>query len=99
MGTGDVRADLAAAVRHRRVVTFTYRGLQRRVLPAIVGVLNGVETLHAFQVGGESRNGGVPQWRNFHLADVAGLAVSDETFDGNPPGYGDPAFEQVVAAL
>jgi predicted DNA-binding transcriptional regulator YafY len=96
---GDVRADLVAAVRHRRVVRFTYRGLPRRVQPAVVGILNGVETLHAFQVGGSSRNGGLPQWRNFHLEDIAGLAVTTETFDNPPPGYGDPDFEQVAAAL
>jgi predicted DNA-binding transcriptional regulator YafY len=94
-----VHARLAGAIRDRRVVTFAYDGLPRTVRPAVLGVLAGHETLHGYQTGGGSRHGGLPQWRNFTVDRIAGLAVLEETFEDDPPGYGHVDFDPVYAAL
>jgi len=95
-----MREELIAAVRGRRIVTFTYQGFPRRVQPAAVGVDNGgTETLHAYQVDGGSKRGGLPDWRNFHVAAIEGLVVLDEVFGPNPPGYARAPFEPTYAAL
>jgi hypothetical protein len=96
-----MREQLTAAIEQRRLVTFTYEGYARRVQPAAYGVGNrkGKETLHAYQVGGESRRGGVPHWRNFHVDKIESLAVLDEVFGPNPPGFSPHAFPTVMAAL
>lgn len=96
-----MREQLVAAIQGRRTVTFTYEGLPRTVQPAAVGAIAGTgqDTLHAYQVGGGSKRGGVPHWRNFALAKITDLAVLDEVFGPNPPGYGRPSFSTVYAAL
>jgi predicted DNA-binding transcriptional regulator YafY len=98
-GEAPLRDLLVTAIRQRRVVTFTYDALPRTVQPAALGVLAGHETLHAYQVGGGSKRGGIPEWRNFALAKITGLAVLDAVFGPDPPGYGHPSFSTVYAAL
>jgi hypothetical protein len=95
-----VRDELTAAIQQRKILTFTYQGLPRRVQPAAYGVDHGgAETLHAYQVAGGSKHGGIPEWRNFHVDGIADLAVLDEVFGPNPPGYGQVPFDPVYAAL
>jgi hypothetical protein len=96
-----VRDQLTAAIEQRRVVTFTYEGYPRRVQPAAFGIGNrkGKETLHAYQVDGGSRRGGIPSWRNFHVERIESLAVLDEVFGPNPPGFNPRPFPQTLAAL
>jgi hypothetical protein len=95
-----MRDQLVSAVQGRRYVTFTYRGFPRRVQPAAVGVdQGGADTLHAYQVDGGSKRGGIPYWRNFHLDGIEGLAVLDEVFGPNPPGFTRAPFEPTYAAL
>jgi hypothetical protein len=96
-----VRDQLTTAIQQRKIVTFTYEGLSRRVQPAAYGVGNrkGKETLHAYQVGGESKRGGVPHWRNFHVEKISSLTVLDEVFGPNPPGFNATPFPQTQVAL
>ena len=96
-----VRDQLTAAIQQRRIVTFTYRGRSRRVQPAAYGVGNrkGKETLHAYQVGGESERGGIPHWRNFHVEQIESLAVLDEVFGPNPPGFNPTPFPRTEVSL
>jgi hypothetical protein len=95
-----VRDELTAAVTNRRIVTFTYQGFPRRVQPAEVGVnRKGKDTLHAYQVDGGSKRGGIPHWRNFHVEDMQGLAVLDEVFGPNPPGYESAGFTTTYVSL
>ncbi|HEV2889064.1 MAG TPA: WYL domain-containing protein [Frankiaceae bacterium] len=96
-----MRDQLTAAIQQRKIVTFTYQGHERRVQPAAFGVGNrkGKETLHAYQVGGGSRRGGVPHWRNFHVEGITALTVLDEVFGPNPPGFNPTPFPQTQVAL
>lgn len=96
-----MREELTNAIQQRRIVTFTYEGHPRRVQPAAYGVGNrkGKETLHAYQVDGGSRRGGIPHWRNFHVERIESLTVLDEVFGPNPPGYSPNPFPQTQVAL
>ena len=96
-----MRDQLTAAIEQRKIVTFTYQGFQRRVQPAAYGVGNrkGKDTLHAYQVGGESKRGGIPHWRNFHVESIQSLTVLDEVFGPNPPGFNPTPFPQTQVAL
>lgn len=96
-----MRDQLTTAIQQRKIVTFTYEGLSRRVQPAAFGVGNrkGKETLHAYQVGGESKRGGVPHWRNFHVDKMSAVTVLDEVFGPNPPGFNPTPFPQTQVAL
>lgn len=86
-----MRDQLTTAIQQRRIVTFTYQGFARRVQPAAFGVdAGGKDTLHAYQVDGQSKRGGIPHWRNFHTDEITGLAVLDEVFGPNPPGFRSP---------
>ena len=84
-----MRDELIAAIEQRRVVMFTYQGQQRFVQPAAYGAGNrkGKDTLHGYQVDGGSRRGGIPHWRNFHVDQIESLAVLDDVFATNPPGF------------
>lgn len=96
-----MRDQLTTAIQQRKIVTFTYEGLSRRVQPAAFGVGNrkGKETLHAYQIGGESQRGGVPHWRNFHVDKMSAVTVLDEVFGPNPPGFNPSPFPQTQVAL
>lgn len=96
-----MRDQLTTAIQQRKIVTFTYQGHERRVQPAAYGVGNrkGKETLHAYQVGGGSKRGAIPHWRNFHVEAITALTVLDEVFGPNPPGYNPTPFPQTQVAL
>ena len=94
-----MRDELTAAIEQRKYVTFTYQGQPRRVQPAAFGVdAAGHDTLHAYQVDGGSKRGKLPHWRNFHADTIEGLAVTDEVFGPNPPGFRSP-FATTHASL
>lgn len=96
-----MRDQLTTAIEQRKIVTFTYQGHERRVQPAAYGVGNrkGKETLHAYQIGGGSKRGGVPHWRNFHVDGISSLQVLDEVFGPNPPGFNPRPFPTTHVAL
>lgn len=96
-----MRDQLTTAIQQRKIVTFTYQGRERRVQPAAYGIGNrkGKDTLHAYQIGGDSSRGGIPHWRNFHVEQIESLTVLDEVFGPNPPGFHERPFPQTLVAL
>ena len=96
-----MRDQLIAAIEQRRMVEFTYQGQLRRVQPAAYGVggRKGKDTLHAYQLGGGSRRGHLPDWRNFHVEQITELTVMDQVFGPNPPGFNPRPFPTTHAAL
>jgi hypothetical protein len=77
---------IRAAITGRRLVRFSFRGCVRIAEPHDYGIRDGVVQLLVYQVGGESRSGGLPQWRWIVVADMTALEVLDASFDG---GRGD----------
>jgi hypothetical protein len=79
-----VNNDLVRAIRERRLIEFAYKGgAARTAEPHDYGVLKGVESLVAFQIGGASRSGGLVGWRQFSVAEMQGLRILDRRFPGS----------------
>lgn len=78
----SVDQQIRTAIRDLRVVSFTLRGLERRAEPHDYGVLNGVEKLFFYQIGGSSRSGPPIGWRWAVVADIENLAVLEQQFPG-----------------
>lgn len=86
------------AIRDRRLVRFRYKTTMRVVEPHLLGYDGqGHLTLSAWQRSGGSGVG----WRDFHLAKVNGIAVTDQSFSGPRPDYnpGDKTIARVVCSL
>jgi hypothetical protein len=85
------------AVLERRLVEFNLHGLQRVAEPHLYGICKGVEQILVFQVGGQSRSGGLPNWRRVDVVEMSGLRVLDDFFaarlEALPPGW-----DQILAA-
>lgn len=78
-------ATLRAAIRERRVVTFTLNGRHRVAEPHDYGIINGKPKLFCYQIGGESGSSPPTGWRWAELAKMADLRVLDRHFDGPRP--------------
>jgi hypothetical protein len=55
--------------------------------------------LHAWPSGGGSRTGGLPEWRNFRLADIVVLTVVNDTFVGPQQGFNADRFHHVIYSI
>jgi hypothetical protein len=75
-------ASLRFAIQHRRLIQFTYQGVQRIAEPHDYGVSRDRIKLLAFQVRGQSKSP-LPDWRLFDVARMERLVVLDETFRGS----------------
>jgi hypothetical protein len=95
--------NLTSAIRQRRLVEFTYDGLERVVVPAAYGRNNntGNELLRGYQVRGRDAARPIPAWSVFRVDKIVGGRVLDEQFADDPPGYqpGDSAMDVIFAQL
>ena len=85
------------AIAEHRVLALTYSQTDRTVEPHLLGYdSDGDLTLAAWQLTGTGEG-----WRDFHLAKVTGLAMTEVTFPGPRPTYnpGDKTIRQVVCRL
>ena len=74
-----------SAIRERRMLGFVYRGLARIAEPHVAGIKGGRQGMLAYQTGGQSSSGGLPEWRRFYLDEISGLHMLKEGFDGPRP--------------
>lgn len=89
---------ICKAIAGRMVISFHYKGVNRKVEPHIVGRDgDGDLTLSAWQLSGGSGVG----WRDFHISKMMGVTVTDEAFPGARPGYNpnDTTLKQVLCRL
>ncbi|HEX4338481.1 MAG TPA: hypothetical protein VH062_21395 [Polyangiaceae bacterium] len=70
------------AIANKRLLRLTLRGLTRLVEPHDYGLKKGVPQLLAFQVGGMSNSGGLPNWRWILLGQTTDVVVLEDTFAG-----------------
>ena len=73
------------AIASKQLIEFYYRNLPRIVEPHVYGVTNGVRQVLGYQTGGQSSNGGLPDWRRFDLNQMSRLAILAPTFLGRRP--------------
>ena len=81
--------SICAAIRDKHLVSFTYDGHSRVVIPAAHGPhkTTGNLVLRGYQIRGTSSSRSVPLWDLFLVDNMVGLRVLDETFTGTPPQY------------
>jgi hypothetical protein len=90
---------LVAAIHDQRVVEFEYGSRHRIAEPHTLGVsTSGVKQLLSYQIGGESRSGGLPDWRRFDLDGILDLTVREQGFPRRPTPSGEHArWETLIA--
>lgn len=77
--------QIIKAIRGKRLIEFIYHGLQRIAEPHVFGYLNGIKQLLVYQIRGQSRSGGLPNWRRVDIHEMSQLGILDETFPGRRP--------------
>jgi hypothetical protein len=81
---------LRMAITQRRKIRFFYDGKERLAEPHDYGIQGGKARLLAYQTGGQSNSGRLPDWRWIDVSKITGLEVLNETFAGNrnaPSGH------------
>lgn len=73
------------AIRGKKLIEFYYRGLPRIAEPHVYGITNGARQLLGYQTGGQSSNGGLPDWRRFDLDQISQLTILAGSFPGRRP--------------
>ncbi len=87
------------AIKNRRLLSFRYHGHPRLVEPHLLGVTTaGNLALSAYQVGGSSDSGAVPDWRLFAVTEMRELQSTSSSFAGTRPKY-NPADTRMTRIL
>lgn len=99
----NVREEVCRAIQTRALLSFTYEGLPRVVIPCALGQhkSTGNLLLRSFQVRGTTESGSLPLWRLYDLSAVSRLEVLSESFEDAPAGYrrSDRAFAAIICQL
>jgi hypothetical protein len=95
-----MESQIIRAIRERLVIEFDYNDLHRVVEPHLLGeTVNGV-ALSAFQIGGQSSRGTLPDWVLCYLDDVQNLVVTTQKFSRHPDfNAGDKKFRSVKSSV
>ena len=94
--------DISQAIANKHLITFNYDGYSRTVEPHTYGIDGkGHKALRAYQVGGGSSSGEYRGWKLFHVSEMRGVTVMQDTFASARSGYkrGDTAFSAIHAQL
>jgi TfoX/Sxy family transcriptional regulator of competence genes len=79
----DVNQDLLRAISEKHLIEFVYKtGRSRIAEPHDYGISNGVESLLAYQISGESSSRSPHGWKQLAVADIHQLRVLDRRFRG-----------------
>ncbi|MBY0579809.1 MAG: hypothetical protein K2P57_12295 [Burkholderiales bacterium] len=73
---------IIAAIREKKVLSFTYSGHPRIVEPHVYGINEGMAQLLGYQIRGSSSRGGIPEWRRFTISAMQNLQILNEFFPG-----------------
>ncbi|OLL33153.1 hypothetical protein BTH42_04230 [Burkholderia sp. SRS-W-2-2016] len=73
------------AIKNKQLIEFHYRNLPRIAEPHVYGIKNGVLQILCYQTGGQSSNGGIPDWRRFDLDQMSRLTILAHNFPGCRP--------------
>ncbi len=92
-----MKSSICNAIKSRRQISIFYDKKARIIDPYLIGTTTaGNEALRAYQIGGYSEKGGLPDWRLFTLKKISGVEVLDTSFavrsDYNPDDKGMVQF-------
>lgn len=74
--------QIIAAIKAKKVLSFTYDSFPRVVEPHVYGIQDGIAEFLGYQIRGSSSSGGLPNWRRFKLHLIQNLRLLDEEFPG-----------------
>jgi predicted nucleic acid-binding protein len=100
--SGELRAALCEAIRHRQVVQFRYHEGLRVVEPYRYGrSVMGHELLRGFQRRGHSQSGESAGWKTFRVSEIHELAVAHEPFGAPRAGYsgGESSMSEIYCQV
>jgi hypothetical protein len=84
----NMRQVICNAIAARRLLAFSYEGLERIVEPHRCGHNTaGHDVLLAWLVRGYSESGAGPGWRTYLLTEMSQVSALEETFTSARPGY------------
>lgn len=92
--------DLIFAINAQLVIEFNFDG-KRQVEPHVLGMYKGQLQLLTYQLSGESKSGGIPDWRRFNVAGLSNLFFTNRSFPGeraNPSGK-HAVFDKKIAVV
>ena len=78
----EVDALIRQAIYERRLLQLVFNGHPRVVEPHDYGIIKGDAKLLAYQVGGVSSSGPLPDWRFFRISKMEDLEILDARFTG-----------------
>lgn len=90
------------AIRSKHVLRLQYKSFVRIVEPHAFGFdTNGVAMLRCFQTAGGSTANAPADWKMLDVAEILGLELTGETFNGPRPGYkfNDEAMVKITAQI
>lgn len=65
---------LEKAIQLNKIIYFYYEGLPRIIEPYHYGILNNNPQIYGYQIGGETHNGRIPQWRNYKIYKISAIS-------------------------
>ena len=80
--SGEVDGMILQAISERRLLQLTLNGLVRIVEPHDYGLRKGEALLLAYQIGGQSASGGLPEWRWLKVEKMCDVSLLDASFPG-----------------
>lgn len=75
-------SQIKKAIEGKKIIRFSYKGKPRIAEPHILGICNDKEQLQAYQIGGSSSSGGLPEWRRFDVSSIKYVSITEKTFAG-----------------
>lgn len=94
----QIDALIREAIAQYRLLAFDYNGRPRVVEPHLYGAVGGVLQLQAFQVGGSSSSGSLPEWRLFRVEKMLRAELLESHFAGpRQDSARSRRFDQVLA--
>lgn len=90
------------AIKQKKLLEFYYDGFYRKVEPHTLGVSKKEnDLLSAYQIEGGSKDGKVPDWKQFNLEKIERLNTLDEIFEEPRSGYkkGDSRMVKIYCEL
>lgn len=80
-----MESQIVAAIKEKKVLSFTYKGHVRVVEPHVYGIHEGARQLLGYQIRGSSSSGTIPEWRRFSISAMRNLQILNELFPGRRP--------------
>ena len=86
------------AIDAKKMLKFDYHDHQRIVEPHVYGIKDGKKSLQAYQTGGTSSSGGIPEWRRMFVDEMSNIQMLEQSFLGKRPSPSGvhSSFDEII---